>query len=80
MISVSELTGKTYRDEDVVFFRNLKQCAFYIKHHCLPIEMFTDGEDKLVMVFNRKQHNDLIKLWMSNKEIGDEKNKEECTR
>ena len=68
MISVSELTGKTYIDEEVVYFRNLTQCTFYIKHHCYPIEMFTDGNDKLVMVFDRKQHNELIKLWMANKE------------
>lgn len=73
MISVSELTGKTYVDEDVVYFRNLHQCAFYVQHHCLPIEMFTDSSGKLVMVFDRKQHNELIKLWMINKD----KNKEE---
>lgn len=68
MFSISELTGKRYRDEDVVYFRNLYQCAFYIKHHCYPVEMFTDSNDKLVMVFDRKQHNDIIKLWIANKE------------
>ena len=69
MISISELTGKTYIDEDCVFFRNLYQCAFYIDHHVMPIDMFTDGNGKLVMVFDRKQHNELIKLWVANKDI-----------
>lgn len=68
MISVSELTGRTYVDEECVYFRNLYQCAFYIAHHVMPIEMFTDGNGKLVMVFDRNQHNEMIKLWMANKE------------
>jgi hypothetical protein len=71
MISKSELTDRWYHDEDVVFFRNLYQCAFYIKNHCLPIDIFTDGNDKLVMVFDRQQHNELIKLWIANKDICD---------
>lgn len=69
MISISELTGREYRDEEVVFFRNLYQCAFYIKHNCYPIDMFCDGQGKLVMVFDRQKHNELIKLWVANKEV-----------
>lgn len=69
MISISELTGKSYIDENCVFFRNLYQCAFYVEHHVLPIDMFTDSNGKLVMVFDRKQHNELIKLWVTNKDI-----------
>ena len=68
MISQSELTGELYQDEDVVFFRNLCQCAFYIKNHCLPIGIFTDGQDKLVMVFDRQEHNKIIKMWIANKD------------
>lgn len=67
MINISELTGKTYFDEDVVYFRNLYQCIFYIQHQCFPIDMFCDGQGKLVMVFDREQHNKLIKLWVANK-------------
>ena len=70
MLTQSELTGKWYQDEDVVFFRNLYQCCFYIQHSCMPIDLFCDGQGKLVMVFERKKHNELIKLWMANKEKG----------
>ena len=71
MRSQSELNGKWYQDEDCVFFRNLYQCAFYVKNHCLPIDMFTDSQDKLVMVFDRQRHNELIKLWVANKDRHD---------
>lgn len=74
MISVSELTGKVYREEECVYFRNIHQCAFYVAHNVLPIDMFTDSENKLVMVFERKQHNETIKLWMAAKEKVDETN------
>lgn len=72
MKSISELTGKCYLDEEVVYFRNLYQCCFYIQHHCMPIDMFCDGNGKLVMVFDRKRHNELIKLWVANKPGRDE--------
>ena len=67
MKSISDLTGKMYVNEESVFFRNLYQCTFYIKHGVMPIDMFTDSNDKLVMVFDRNQHNEIIKLWMENK-------------
>lgn len=67
MISISELTGKPYVNEDHVFFRNLQQSCFYVKHHCMPIDLFCDSNDKMVMVFPREKHNQLIKLWMENK-------------
>jgi len=75
MMSQSELTGKWYQDEDVVFFRNLYQCAFYVKNNCLPIDMFCDSKGKLVMVFDRQRHNELIKLWIANKDICDKEDK-----
>lgn len=68
MIVISELTGKEYQDEDAVFFRNLYQSTFYVKHNCMPIDMFCDGRDKLVMVFRRDDHNRMIKKWMENKQ------------
>lgn len=67
MISISELTGKPYVNEDHVFFRNLQQSCFYVKHHCMPVDLFCDSNDKMVMVFPRDKHNQLIKLWMENK-------------
>ena len=74
MISISELTEKVYREEECVYFRNIHQCAFYVAHHVFPIDMFTDSEGKLVMVFERKKHNEMIKLWMAAKEKNSELN------
>lgn len=67
MINISQLTGDAYETEDYCFFRNLHQCCFYVKHNCMPIDMFCDGNDKLVMVFPRNRHKELIKLWVANK-------------
>lgn len=67
MKSISELTGEVYEDENVVYFRNLYQCAFYIKHGLMPKDIFVDSKDKLVMVFDRYKHNEMIKLWIDNK-------------
>ena len=64
MITVSELNGKTYDDSDCVFYRNLIQCAFMIAHNVYPIDMFTDGGGKLVMVFEREKHNKMMPLWI----------------
>lgn len=68
MITVSELTGKTYDDSNCVFYRNLYQCAFMVSHNIYPIDIFTDGGGKLVMVFDRAEHNRMISLWVKNKE------------
>lgn len=66
-MQVSELTGKTYLDEDCVFFRNIYQICFYVKHNIMPIDLFCDSKDKLVAVFERKAHESIIGLWMENK-------------
>ena len=64
----SEVTGIEYEAENAVYFRNLHQSAFYIEHNAKIIDIFTDGSNKLVFVFDRQEHNELIKLWMTNKE------------
>ena len=53
MISVSELTGKTYEAEDCVFFRNCIQSAYYIEWGAELIDLFVGGDHKLVFVFSR---------------------------
>lgn len=68
MKNKSDVTGIIYEEEDCVFFRNLHQCAFYVDHNAKIIDVFTDGDGKLVFVFDRKEHNELIKLWVANKE------------
>ena len=71
MKAISDVTGIEYEMEDVVFFRNLYQSSFYIDHNATIVDIFTDGNKKLVFVFWRNQHEDLIKLWLENKSNGD---------
>lgn len=74
MKAISDVTGIEYEMEDVVFFRNLYQSSFYIDHNATIVDVFTDSNKKLVFVFWRNQHEDLIKLWLENKR---EDNKEQ---
>lgn len=74
MKTISDVTGIEYEMEDVVFFRNLYQSSFYIDHNATIVDVFTDSNKKLVFVFWRNQHDNLIKLWLDNKK---ENNKEE---
>lgn len=67
MKTVSDVTGICYENEDVVFFRNLYQSSFYVQHNATIVDVFTDSKGKLVFVFYRDQHEDLIKLWLANK-------------
>lgn len=67
MKTMSDVTGITYEVEDVVFFRNLYQSTFYIDHNATIVDVFTDSNKKLVFVFWRNQHEELIKLWLENK-------------
>lgn len=67
MKAISDVTGIEYEMEDVVFFRNLYQSSFYIDHNATIVDVFTDSNKKLVFVFWRNQHEDLIKLWLKNK-------------
>lgn len=73
MRAISDVTGIEYEMEDVVFFRNLYQSSFYIDHNATIVDVFTDSNKKLVFVFWRNQHENLIKLWLENKR---ESNKE----
>ena len=67
MKTISAVTGIMYENEDVVFFRNLYQSSFYISHNATIVDVFTDSNNKLVFVFYRDQHEQLIKLWLENK-------------
>ena len=67
MKTVSDVTGIVYENEEVVFFRNLYQSTFYIDHNATIVDVFTDSNKKLVFVFYRDQHEQLIKLWLENK-------------
>ena len=67
MKTISDVTGITYENEDVVFFRNLYQSSFYVANNATIVDVFTDSKGMLVFVFYRDQHEDLIKLWLENK-------------
>ena len=67
MKTTSDVTGIVYENEDVVYFRNLYQSTFYIDHNATIVDVFTDSHKKLVFVFWRDQHEELIKLWLDNK-------------
>lgn len=71
MYMTSDVTGKTYQAEDAVFFRNLVQSSFYISNGATILDIFTDSDGLLVIVFPRDEHKILIKKWVDNK-----KNKE----
>ena len=73
MKAISDVTGIEYEMEDVVFFRNLYQSSFYIDNNATIVDVFTDSNKKLVFVFWRNQHENLIKLWLKNRK---EDNKE----
>jgi len=75
MKTISDVTGIEYEMEDVVHFRNLYQSSFYIGHNAKIVDVFTDSKGKLVFVFYRNQHEELIKLWLANKKEDSETNK-----
>jgi len=67
MLVQSETTGISYQTEDVVHFRNPKQSHFYLSHQAQLVDIFAGGEEKIVFVFWRSEHEHLIKLWNENK-------------
>lgn len=71
MKTKSDVTGILYENEDVVYFRNLYQSAFYTAHNATIVDVFTDSKGMLVFVFYRDEHEKLIKLWLENKSQDD---------
>ena len=70
---ISKISGKKYLLKDVVRVVDPKQQKLYIKHEVYPIDMYTTTdietkEDKLVMLFSRKESQPLYILW-KNREL-----------
>ena len=63
MRQVSDVTGKVYYDEDMVFFRNYIQAAAYLSYGAELIDLFTDSNMKLVFIFSRKDHEKYKNKW-----------------
>ena len=70
---ISKISGEKYLLKDVVRVVDPKQQKLYIKHDVYPIDMYTTSdietkEDKLVMLFSRKESQPLYILW-KNREL-----------
>lgn len=72
MLVQSDVTGISYQTEDVVHFRNPRQSHFYLSNQAQLVDVFAGGEEKIVFVFWRREHESLIKLWMENKSKSEE--------
>ena len=65
---ISKISGKQYLLKDIIRVIDPKQQKLYIKHEVYPIDMYTTtdietGEDKLVMLFSKKESQPLYMLW-----------------
>lgn len=68
MKSISDLNGKMYENEDVVFFRNHVQAAHYYAWGCELVDQFVDSNMKWVFVFKKSDHEWAKIKWSENKE------------
>lgn len=70
---ISKISDKQYLLKDIIRVIDPKQQKLYIKHEVYPIDMYTTtdietGEDKLVMLFSKKESHPLYILW-KNREL-----------
>lgn len=72
MKSKSGLTGLWYEDEEVYFFRNYVQSAYYLEWGAKLVDLFTDSNHKLVFVFLKEDHARLKDRWINNKDKDEE--------
>ena len=60
----SETTGREYDDMDAVFYRNLVQAAWLLnKPNATLLDIFCDGNGKMVLVFPKELHKKYIQEW-----------------
>lgn len=59
----SETTQRWYNDEEMVFFRNIRQSIAYIDLGATIYDVFVDGSGKLVFCFSKEQHNIYKSIW-----------------
>lgn len=70
---ISKISGKQYQLKDIVRVIDPKQMKLYVKNEVYPVDMYTTtdietGEDKLVMLFSKKESKPLYILW-KNREL-----------
>ncbi len=64
----SDVTGKTYDPSKCVRILNSLQACKYMKHQCLPLDMypsidFKTGQDVIVYIFDREESKELYSAW-----------------
>ena len=64
---ISKISGKQYQLKDIVRVIDPKQMKLYVKNEVYPVDMYTTtdietGEDKLVMLFSKKESQPLYIL------------------
>lgn len=64
MLQYSDVTHLKYESEDAVFYRNVVQAAWMLSRpDCVLLDIFTDGNGKMVFVFPRELHKKYIGEW-----------------
>lgn len=59
----SETTQREYDDNEMVFFRNIRQSIAYIEMGAVVYDVFVDSSGKLVFCFSKEDHNRLKSVW-----------------
>lgn len=67
-MTISDITGISYEENDCVFFRNYVQAAHYISWGAKLIDVFTDSDCKLVFVFLKEDHIKYRDIWGTKKQ------------
>lgn len=68
--TISELTGKEYEIEDVVWYGNLIQAAQYYLWGCKPVDMTVDmASRRWAFAFYKTDHKRFIERWNNQKEL-----------
>lgn len=66
--TISELTGKVYDSEDVVWYGNVLQAAQYYLWNCVPVDMSVSPDTKRwAFAFTKEDHKKYIKRWNEQK-------------
>lgn len=65
---ISELTGKEYDAEDVVWYGNALQAAQYYLWNCTPVDMMVSPKTKRwAFAFTKEDHKKYIGRWNAQK-------------
>lgn len=63
MVQVSEVTGKIYNDEEMVYFKNYVQSAHYVAWGAKLVDLYVTSDMKFVYVFSKEDHNKYKMRW-----------------